>query len=260
MDETTTLRDLYAAHAGKVSQKWSLYLDVYERVLAPWRERPVALVEVGVQNGGSLEIWAKYFPNAVAIVGCDADERCGALRFDDPRIRVVIGPINTAASARAIVGHAPGFDVFIDDGSHLSPDIVAAFCNYFPLVRPGGLYLVEDLHCAYRAEWRGGIARPNAVGFFKMLVDALHHEYWKDDAELGALAAPFVPAGGKVDVARLAAAVASITFHDSMCIVEKRGVGGTGRLGARVVAGREAAVDAGPLEVREAITAAQNER
>lgn len=40
MDRTMTLRELYAAHAGKVSQKWNLYLDVYERALAPWRERP----------------------------------------------------------------------------------------------------------------------------------------------------------------------------------------------------------------------------
>ena len=45
-----SLRTLYAEHQGKVSDKWELYLDVYERILAPWRERPVTLVEVGVQN------------------------------------------------------------------------------------------------------------------------------------------------------------------------------------------------------------------
>lgn len=258
MEQTMTLRDLYVEHTGKVSQKWSLYLDVYERVLAPWRERPVALVEVGVQNGGSLEIWARYFRNATVLVGCDVDERCGALRFDDPRIRVVVGAINMAPSACAIEAHAATFDLFIDDGSHLSPDVIAAFCNYFPLVRPGGVYIVEDLHCAYRPEWQGGIARPNAVAFFKMLVDAMHHGYWKDDAPLAALGAPFIPA--KVDLARLADAVASITFHDSLCIVEKRPADRRGRLGERVIVGREAAVDPRPLELREEDAAAQNER
>lgn len=258
MDQTTTLRDLYAAHAGKVAHKWNLYLDVYERVLAPWRERPLTLVEVGVQNGGSLELWAKYFPNAMALVGCDVDERCRALRFDDPRVRLVIGAINSAASARAIEAHAPAFDIFIDDGSHVSPDIIAAFCNYFPLVRPGGLYIVEDLHCAYRHEWQGGIARPNAVAFFKMLVDAMHQGYWEGDTTMAALAAPFVPA--KVNVARLADAVASISFHDSLCIVDKRTADGGGRLGGRVIVGHEAAVDATPLALRDEAAGAQNER
>lgn len=219
---------------------------------------PLTLVEVGVQNGGSLEIWARYFPNAVALVGCDVDERCGALRFEDPRVRIVIGAINTAASARAIEAHAPAFDVFIDDGSHISPDIIAAFCNYFPLVRPGGLYIVEDLHCAYHRDWQGGIGRANAVAFFKMLVDAMHREYWKDDATMAALAAPFVPA--KVNMARLADAVASISFHDSLCIVEKRTADGGGRLGERVIVGREAAVDATPRGLRDEAPGTQNER
>lgn len=31
----------------------------------------IAVVEVGVQNGGSLELWDEYFFRANAIVGCD---------------------------------------------------------------------------------------------------------------------------------------------------------------------------------------------
>ena len=236
------LREVYFAHAGKVSQKWSLYLDVYERVLAPRREDALRLVEIGVQNGGSLEIWAKYFPSATAIVGCDIDERCAALRFEDPRIGVVVGPVNARETARALLALANPIDVFVDDGSHRSPDVILGFMNYFPFVRPGGVYLVEDLHCAYRPEYEGGIHKPNAVAFFRALVDAMQGEYWQEQAGVAEVLAPFVPAGAAPDAVKLAGQIASIAFHDSLCVIEKRPADGSGRLGARLIAGREAVV------------------
>ncbi|HET9451340.1 MAG TPA: class I SAM-dependent methyltransferase [Aggregicoccus sp.] len=240
-----TLAELYAAHAGKVSQKWRLYLEVYERALRGLREAPIAMVEVGVQNGGSLEIWAKYFPRATAIVGCDVDPKCAELRFDDPRIAVVVAPVNTAAAARAILARANPIDVFIDDGSHFSPDIVVAFCNYFPALRPGGLYLAEDLHAAYRPDFMGGLEAPNAMRFFCALVDGIHHEYWQEQADPGAMLQRFLPAGAKVDARALVDSIASICFHDSLCIVEKRRSPAEGRLGERVIAGSEALVHPG---------------
>lgn len=243
-----TLRELYARHHGKVSDKWDLYLDVYDAALAPWRPNPVTLVEVGVQNGGSLELWSRYFEAGRRFVGCDVDERVGALRFEDPRIRTVVAPINTPAAAKGIVAAAEGpIDVFIDDGSHVSPDIVLAFRNYFPLVRAGGIYIAEDLHCAYRRDWAGGLGAPNAISFFKALVDALHQPYWDADESMYTLARPFLPGDAAGDMAKLAASVASVAFFDSMCIVRKRPDDGWGRLGQRIVAGTEALVDAAPL-------------
>jgi SAM-dependent methyltransferase len=255
-----SLRDLYREHTGKVSDKWEIYLDVYDATFAPWRALPISFVEVGVQNGGSLEIWAKYFANARAITGCDVNPRCGALRFDDPRVSVVVGPVNTATTAREIAARAGHFDIFVDDGSHVSPDIIAAFCNYFPYLRPGGLYVVEDLHCAYMPKWSGGIDAPNAVAFFKMLVDGLHHHYWEQESTMEQRAAAFMPAGSGINFTRLAEAVASIAFYDSLAIVQKRPANGWGRLGKPVVAGNEAAVDPEPLQFRNGKEGAQKLR
>lgn len=247
-----TLRELYAAHAGKVSDKWSLYLDVYERVLAPYREAPVALAEIGVQNGGSLELWARYLPQATALVGCDIDPKCGALAFDDPRIFVVVGDANTDAAYRAILACAPAFDVFIDDGSHTSRDIVLAFCNYFRHVKPGGVYIVEDLHCSYRPEWGGGIDRGDtSMEFLKVLADIVNQPYWQRDRAPTTLLDPFFPSGPRPDLAPLRDIV-SVTFCDSMCAVEKRARGAVAGLGERVIAGREAAVSGDPLAHRTA--------
>lgn len=244
------LHDLYAAHRGKVSDRWDLYIDVYDRVLAPLRDKPIDLLEVGVQNGGSLEIWAKFFPNARTLTGCDVDPRCAALAFDDPRIAVVVGAVNTMEAARPILERSPFFDVIIDDGSHVSRDIVMTFRNYFGRVKPGGLFIIEDLHCAYLAGWGGGLREPaSAMGFLKLLVDGLHHAYWKGEADFGALAGAFLPPEAKADVG-LATDIASIAFYDSVCVIEKRLATASARIGSRIVAGDVALVDDGPLRMR----------
>src|SRR5215212_2620700 len=38
------------------------YLQVYEKMFEPLRHRELALLELGILNGGSLRTWADYFP------------------------------------------------------------------------------------------------------------------------------------------------------------------------------------------------------
>lgn len=83
-----TISELCEAHVGKVSDKWSRYIHVYDVLFEGIRENVKSLLEVGVQNGGSLEIWAKYFHRPINIVGCDVNERCGDFIFEDSRIDV----------------------------------------------------------------------------------------------------------------------------------------------------------------------------
>src|SRR6266540_4439758 len=115
-----TLERLYAVHVGKVSDKWSLYFNEYDRILDEYRNKPVRLLEIGIQNGGSLEIWSKYFKNAQKLVGCDINPDCARLTYDDPRVAVVLGDANSEPTQQEILGHAPIFDLIIDDGSHRS--------------------------------------------------------------------------------------------------------------------------------------------
>jgi hypothetical protein len=65
--------------------------------------------------------------------------------------------------------------VIIDDASHRSDDIIAAFRSTFPRVTPSGLYIIEDLHAAYRHPLGGGFRAPgSAIEWLKGLIDALH--------------------------------------------------------------------------------------
>jgi hypothetical protein len=122
-----TLSQLYAEHIGKSSDKWSLYLIEYNRLFDSYRDMAVRLLEIGVQNGGSLEIWSKYFNNASALIGCDVNPKCGYLNFENTRIAVVIGDANAPEVQDRVLQHSSQFDLIIDDGSHLSSDIIKSF-------------------------------------------------------------------------------------------------------------------------------------
>ena len=144
-----TLLDLYKAHEGKVSDKWALYLREYDRLFAPYREQAISMLEIGIQNGGSLEIWNQYFPNAQKFVGCDINPECAKLTYADPRIAVIVGDATALETQVQVLAQSANFDLIIDDGSHTSSDIVKAFARYFPALKSGGLFVAEDLHCSY---------------------------------------------------------------------------------------------------------------
>ncbi len=242
-----SLKDIHRTHTGKVSDKWDSYLDFYDRIFAPYRQKSVRILEIGVQNGGSLEVWAKYFPNAEIIAGCDINEACGNLRFEDARIQVFIGDASKHDVAARIIGAASPFDIIIDDGSHRSGDIIRSFAEFFPHLNLDGLYVAEDLHCSYWPKFDGGIETPSSsLSFFRRLTDLVNVEHWG-----GALppeeALSFFAHRWRVTFDPEALkSINTIQFCNSLVAVHRSDAAGN-LLGARDVVGTEALVDAGCL-------------
>jgi len=237
-----TLRELYAEHEGKVSDKWSIYLDIYENAFSAFRNKPVRLLEIGVQNGGSLEIWRKYFPNAERIVGCDVNEKCRELTFDDGNISLIIGDANSDQAEKGIVTQSDRYDIIIDDGSHQSSDIIRSFSRYFQYLNDGGKYVAEDLHCSYWQRFGGGLYNPySAISFFKRLLDVINSEHWGLPSERKAVLSAFEKKYLVSFEETLLASIHSVEFANSLCIIQK-GAPKENELGSRKVAGRRAIV------------------
>lgn len=233
-----TLHQLYAEHVGKASDKWSLYLTEYDRLFDSYRDKPINLLEIGVQNGGSLEIWGQYFSHAASLTGCDINPDCVKLQYDDPRIRVIVGDANASDISQQVFACAPQFDIVIDDGSHFSSDIIKSFSLYFPKLADGGLFIAEDLHCSYWGHFEGGLFDPySSMTFFKQLADIINHEHWgipksRNDIVQGILAHYGCES---LDV-ELLAQVHSVEFINSMCVLRKA-PGANNELGRRIIAG-----------------------
>jgi len=157
-----SLAEIHRKKIGKVSDKWSSYLDFYDDKLWYLQDSKINLLEIGVQNGGSLETWARYFWKAEKIVGIDIDPKCADLKFKDKRIEVVIGDAKT-------VKLEDTFDIIIDDGSHQAADIIANWQRWWPKLNDGGVYVVEDFHTM----WMPGYGS-NAIQFFAGFIAAVN--------------------------------------------------------------------------------------
>lgn len=218
-----TLIQNYQEHQGKLTDKWEIYLRKYDELFAPFRGKAIRMLEIGIQNGGSLEVWSEYFPEAQLFVGCDINPNCVELSYDDSRIRVVIGDAGSAQVHENIIEFSEQFDIVIDDGSHKSSDIVRAFALYFPHVVNGGIFLAEDLHCSYWKDFEGGLFDPySSIAFFKRLADIINHEHWgveKTRLELlNGFRARYGIDFSESDLER----IHSVEFFNSVCVVRKK--------------------------------------
>jgi hypothetical protein len=239
-----SLKDIFRKQEGYVSDKWELYLEEYDKLFEGFRDKPIALLEIGVQNGGSLEIWSRYFHKDSIIVGLDIDEKCAQLKYENPNIKVIIGDATKPEIIEVIRKESgvESFDVIIDDGSHTSEDIIKAFCNLFPILKIGGLYIVEDLHCSYFKAFGGGLQKSlSSIEFLKNLVDIVNYEHWRLNIPRSLVLKDFFRLYS-TDLNDLELAkIHSIKFLNSLCIIEKDSLINN-RLGKRFVVGKYAEV------------------
>lgn len=168
---------LFAAHDGRVVQKWVHYLDLYERHFGSFRDPN--FLEIGVESGGSLELWRKYFGPRATIFGIDILPGCA--RNVDPPNEVRIGSQDDPEFLRRVVCEMGGLDIVLDDGSHVGKDQETSFRTLYPLLREGGVYAIEDLCTSYWRDWKGGYGRKGTgIQLVKRLIDDMH-QWWHDE-------------------------------------------------------------------------------
>jgi cephalosporin hydroxylase len=96
--------------------------------------------EVGVLRGESLVMWQDFFPGAT-VIGVDWDEAA----HWPPGTRRIITRQDDPDLTEKVRDHAPdGCDLIVDDASHIGSLTLATFSLLWPLVKPGGIYVVED--------------------------------------------------------------------------------------------------------------------
>ncbi len=116
------------------------YGPVYDELFAPIRDRVASVLEIGVFQGGSLRVWRDYFPNA-HVLGIDINPQA---LFTDVRIGTALADAQQWAQLHPIVAGRT-FDLIIDDGGHKLQQQVMALFFLWPFLRPGGMYIIEDL-------------------------------------------------------------------------------------------------------------------
>lgn len=196
------------------SDKWQPYFEIYERHLNRFKvkEDSFNLVEVGVQKGGSLEMWSNYFGNKANITGIDIDPECANLKYEQDNIKVVIGDQSSGEFWDEFLKGHNNIHVFIDDGGHYMDQQITTFEKVFPTMPVGSIYICEDTHTSYMAGNGGGLERPSTfIEYAKGYVDVLHYN-WKEQMT--------TKLEHKNDIGK---DLTSVHFYDSVVVFEKLG-------------------------------------
>lgn len=119
--------------------KWHHYLPIYEKYFSEFRDTPFRFLEIGVSQGGSIDMWREYFGDQAIIYGIDIDENCTSFNGLSGQIR--IGSQSDESFLLEVVEEMGGLDVVLDDGSHKMKDITATLEILFPLLNERGGYI-----------------------------------------------------------------------------------------------------------------------
>ena len=166
------LERYFRENTGRRIHKWMHYFDAYHRHFERFRGREITVVEFGVSQGGSLQMWRSYFGRASQVIGVDIDPRCK--EFEEPGIRVRIGDQEDRDFLRALASEVGPIDIVIDDGGHTMAQQIATFEVLYPAMSPDGVFLVEDVHTSYWPHYAGGLQRDGTfIEYAKRLVDQL---------------------------------------------------------------------------------------
>jgi hypothetical protein len=195
------LIDIFNSHTDRESNKWNHYHNIYERYLQRFIGKEFTLLEIGTGNGGSLQIWKKYFGPKVKIIGLDIDVRT---KFNEDQIKTYIGHQSDPIILEKILKENGNPDVIIDDGSHDQLEVYLTLRNLFPKLNDNGVYVIEDTHTAYWEPWKGGI---NSVFNIVAYTSRFAH-----DVNLQHIKEPYTPQFENLK---------SISYYDSMIILEK---------------------------------------
>jgi hypothetical protein len=140
------------------------YTSVYHTLFDHLKDQPVTILEIGIgtmipgapssmvgysrpgyKPGGSLRAWRDYFPNGI-IHG--ADIQSDTQFSDEPRIFTHICDSTDKSQVEAFMKSLGGikFDIIIDDGSHVDTNQLKTLANFYPHLKTGGIYVIEDIY------------------------------------------------------------------------------------------------------------------
>jgi methyltransferase family protein len=136
-----------ARETGRGIWKWTHYFDIYHRHFSKFIGRDVHVLEIGVYSGGSLEMWRDYFGPRSRIYGVDIEAACKA--YENDYTQVFIGDQADRKFWQALKDRVPPIDILIDDGGHQPEQQIVTLEEMLPHIRPGGVYLCEDIHTVH---------------------------------------------------------------------------------------------------------------
>jgi hypothetical protein len=201
------LENYFTANTGRLIHKWQHYFEIYDRHFSRFRGTDVCIVEFGVYQGGSLQMWKQYFGPDCKIFGIDINPHCKKLEED--QIEIFIGDQEDRIFLKELAERIPRIDILIDDGGHEMKQQINTFEVLFSHIDKNGVYLCEDMHTSYWPKFGGGYKkRSSFIEYSKNFIDSINAWHSVQPTRLS--------------VTEFTRSVHSLHYYDSILVIEKR--------------------------------------
>ena len=186
LNETGEIRQCFNS-SQILTMKGDTYFRTYERYFKEIRERikdrKIKFLEIGIWNGGSIDMWYKYFGANIELYMVDINSDCLKLKKKFPNVNIYIGDQADKRFLLEIAEKGP-FDIILDDGGHTMNQQNTSFRTLFEHVSPGGIYICEDLHTSYWKSFGGGYLKSDSfIETSKSCIDKIN-AYQSEDSKL----------------------------------------------------------------------------
>ena len=121
------------------------YDTVYDKILLPYKDIATSVLEIGIKTGAALNAYSEYFINA-NIYGIDIQNQILPQYEKIPKTKIYFGD---ALDETTINHFNTTYDIIIEDGSHLIEHQIQHFKDYSKFIKPGGMYVIEDVDNKY---------------------------------------------------------------------------------------------------------------
>jgi len=201
------LEKYFIENTGRQIYKWKHYFEIYDRHFSRFRGTDVHIVEFGVSQGGSLQMWKQYFGPNSKIFGIDINAHCKKL--EEEQIEIFIGDQEDRRFLKELSEMIPRIDILIDDGGHTMKQQITTFEELFSYIDGNGVYLCEDLHTSYRPQFGGGYKkRGTFIEYSKNFIDYINAWHSIQTSRLS--------------VTEFTRSVYSLHYYNSILVIEKR--------------------------------------
>jgi hypothetical protein len=173
----------YAVNGNhKTLHKVEHYFNYYEQYFNKYkRKHHVNVLEIGVNTGGSLDMWRNYFGPDAILYGIDINPE--TKQHESKNTKVIIIDQEDRDGLIHFFKDLPKFDIIIDDGGHTMQQQIKSFEALFPLLHPEGTYLVEDVQTSYwKYLYGGGLRKPHTfIEHSKLFLDYVNIDHFRED-------------------------------------------------------------------------------
>jgi hypothetical protein len=166
------LEEYFKNNTKRSIHKWTHYFEIYDFYFSRFRNKDIKLLEIGVDRGGSLQMWKEYFGKEAKIYAIDANPK---VFFEEDQVSISIGSQQDRVFLKDFVKTNGTFDIIIDDGGHRMNQMIISLEELYPALNDNGIYLIEDVHCSYYERFGGGLKKEDTIiEYTKNLVDIVN--------------------------------------------------------------------------------------